>query len=140
MTPHNRLYLDTNAIIAVVEHGNALSKGQRQIIEDIQASLVSATTSEITLMECLVKPLMDRDSQLVRRYLHFLNGAPPLPLASVDRAVLLRAAQARADLGTKLPDAVHFATAMLSGCTHFVSNDARLLRDWTGEAMHWSKL
>jgi len=57
------------------------------------------------------------------------------------RPTLLSAARLRAQLGLKLPDAIHAATAQVMGCTALLTNDTGfkrlpgvqlfLLSDWT---------
>lgn len=47
-------------------------------------------------------------------------------MAPVSRDVLLAAARLRAEIGLKLPDAIHVATAQLTGCDQFLTNDARV--------------
>jgi predicted nucleic acid-binding protein len=42
----------------------------------------------------------------------------------ISRQILEAAAQIRAASGLKTPDAIHAATALIEGCTLFVTNDA----------------
>lgn len=43
----------------------------------------------------------------------------------VDRDILITAARLRAEQGLKLPDAIHAATAQLTHCERWLTNDAR---------------
>jgi len=51
----------------------------------------------------------------------------------VSREVLIAAAHLRADANLKLPDAIHVATAQLTGCEQFLTNDTHVptLRGFT---------
>ncbi|WP_442944813.1 type II toxin-antitoxin system VapC family toxin [Nostoc sp.] len=44
---------------------------------------------------------------------------------SVSRQVLIEAAQLHASINIKLPDAIHPATALLTQCSTFLTNDQR---------------
>lgn len=46
--------------------------------------------------------------------------------AAIDRPVLFAAAEQRAALGISLADAIHVATALLSGCSILLTNVRRL--------------
>ncbi|MBD0385183.1 MAG: PIN domain-containing protein [Nostoc sp. C3-bin3] len=43
----------------------------------------------------------------------------------VNRQVLIEAAQLRASINIKLPDAIHAATALLAQCSTFLTNNQR---------------
>ncbi|WP_347566102.1 PIN domain-containing protein [Scytonema sp. UIC 10036] len=43
----------------------------------------------------------------------------------VSRDILIEAAQLRANVNIKLPDAIHAATAILTQCSTFITNDQR---------------
>ena len=140
MEEARRLYLDTNALIAIVEKEGELSAAQAELVEEIDAGKVRATTSELALAECLVKPLAERDETLVRSYLTLLGGEGDLvTMIPVTRDVILEAAKVRAGSRVKLPDAIHLASARMSGCAEFVSNDRRL-KGATPTFRLWSEL
>jgi predicted nucleic acid-binding protein len=136
-----RTYLDTNALIAILEKEGALDERQRAFVNEVDAGDVEGVTSELTLAECLVKPIADRDEALVRAYLSLLGADSAfLRVAGVSRPVLLEAARIRAGTGVKLPDAIHVATAHVSGCAVFVSNDRRLASACPMEFRLWSEM
>ena len=51
-----RVYLDTNALIAILEKTGDLDEAQRDFVETIDEGGIEAVTSELTEAECLVKP------------------------------------------------------------------------------------
>jgi predicted nucleic acid-binding protein len=85
-----------------------------------------AVTSELTIAECLIKPLSDRNAGTVAAYLTFLDGRPEFPVLPVSRSILLEAARLRAETGIKLPDAIHVATASAADCDVFLTYDRRV--------------
>jgi predicted nucleic acid-binding protein len=121
-----RYYLDTNVVILIIEATETFGQAQRRFVERIDASEIAAATSELTLAECLIKPLTDKDPAAVEAYLTFLDGRPGFPVVPVSRDILLAAARLRADSTLKLPDAIHIATARTAGCTVFLSNDRKI--------------
>lgn len=134
------VYLDTNAIIAIIELRGGLNDAQRDLMKQIDEGAVAAVTSELTLMECLVKPLADKDAGMVRRYMELFSGQPALSVHPVTREVLLEGARSRAETGLKLPDAIHLATAKVAGCATLVSNDKRFASAWPRTYRYWSAL
>ncbi|MDP9136801.1 MAG: type II toxin-antitoxin system VapC family toxin [Pseudomonadota bacterium] len=122
----SRYYLDTNVVISIIEATETFGQAQRRFVEKIDAREIAATTSELTLAECLVKPLANKDAAAVEAYLHFLDGRPGFLVVPISRDILLAAASLRADKTLKLPDAIHIATARAAGCTAFLTNDRKI--------------
>ena len=87
---------------------------------------MQAVTSELTLAETLVKPFMDESEERQDAYKRVLLSSSGLTPAPVTRAVLVEAARLRALRRFRLPDAIHVATALLTDCAAFISNDRRL--------------
>lgn len=141
MAGMRRIYLDTNALISVLEKAGKLDAAQNTLVGEIDAGELEAVTSELTLAECLVKPIAEKDEPLIRAYLSLLAvDSEFVRVSDVSRTVLLEAARIRAGTGVKLPDAIHIATANISQCDAFVSNDRRLASANTMEFKLWSQL
>lgn len=118
-----RYYLDTNVVISVVEAAERLAETQTRFIAGIDGASIKALTSELTLAECLVKPFADKNAAAVEAYLLFLNGRRNFPVVPINRHILTVAARLRTELGVKLPDAIHIATAEAAECAIFLTND-----------------
>ena len=120
------LYLDTNVLIYAVEDVAPFGGRLRPIFQRIDRGELRGASSELTLAEVLVKPLRDQNNQARSQYEQLLAATGPLAVHPVSREVLVRAAELRAaHASIKLPDAIHAATALLHGCTTFVTNDGR---------------
>lgn len=125
MAAFGTIYLDTNIFVMAFETRNETSELLTRIFEN--ADLHPETffvTSELTLSELLVRPIRDGDDIIVAQYEAAAAPSALLNVTSVTRSVLLPAAALRAqDLGIKLQDAIHVATAMVANCSHILTND-----------------
>ena len=68
-----------------------------------------------------------KDSKLLALYDAFF-ASPEVEVLELTRAVVEKAAEIRATLNVKTPDALHLATAILSGSKSFLTGDRGLLR------------
>lgn len=91
--------------------------------ESVAAGTTQAVSSELILMETLVRPLRNGDvaAQSDREALWQQANTLLLPIT---QDILREAARLRAIIPSlKTPDAIHAATALFAGCTLFVTND-----------------
>ena len=117
------VYVDANCIIYSVEKVAPHAERLRPIWEAAAAGSIRVVSSEVTLLETLVRPLKEGNHRLEQFLLAFLLGSNEVRLVSVDTGILVRAARVRAETGLKTPDAIHAATALASGCKMFLTND-----------------
>ncbi|CUS34801.1 Ribonuclease VapC (fragment) [Candidatus Nitrospira nitrosa] len=96
------------------------------LFEALDHGKLTAVTSELTLAEVLVKPLLDHHTERQAAYLHALQPSTSLQIVPVSRDILIAAAHLRANAHLKLPDAIHAATAQQTSCDQFLTNDARI--------------
>ncbi len=93
----------------------------------LEASGEIACFSDLTCLECRVRPLRDGKVDLLERYDDlFSSGA--LVRLPIDSDTFERATQLRAQEGWKTPDALHIAAALQGGCREFWTNDDRLAK------------
>lgn len=85
-------------------------------------------TSVVVLLEVLVVPKRLGRTDLADRYREFFHSFPNLTVIAVDAEIAERAAALRAEHALRTPDALHLATAEVSGAARFVSEDRRLAR------------
>jgi predicted nucleic acid-binding protein len=117
-----RLYLDSPPIIYLVEQVQEYASSVR---ERLSAPGLILIASELSRLECRVKPLRHRDVALLRDFDdYFADSIAELILLTRD--VLDRATEIRANFGFKTPDAIHLAAATISQCDAFLTNDHRL--------------
>lgn len=118
-----RVYFDSVTMIYFVER---VSPWFAAIHARLSTGTVDIAFSDLTRMECRVKPLTTGDAALLQSYEAAFGAAECVPMP---RAVFDRAAELRAGFPTKLktPDALHLAAAIEAGCDLFLTNDAALL-------------
>lgn len=121
-----RVYLDTNIIIYAIEANPDFHERAKALIEAIDCDEILAVTSELTVAEALVKPIASGRSDIVSQYEAFLLSDSKLRLVAVDRTILRSAADLRARMNIKLPDAIHVASAIETDCEIFLSQDREL--------------
>lgn len=129
-----RLYLDAAPVIYLVEHVLPYAP----VVEArLSAAEIVQVASDLTRLECRVKPLREGDAALLQDYNDYFEEAVTTVIA-LSREVMDRATKIRADYGFKTPDAIHLAAAVTSGCDVFLTNDHRLDRfsDLTVEVVH----
>ncbi len=121
-----RIYLDANVFIYALEGYPRFVEILRELFARLDAGILHAVTSELTLAEVLVKPLLNNNTRLQIVYQEALQTSAALTLAPVSRTLLVEAARLRASHGAlKLPDALHAATAQAYACHTFITNDQR---------------
>jgi len=118
------VYVDTCSVIYAVERIEPFFSASAPLWAALSAGRQSVVTSELALMEVLVKPLRIGDAGLVTLYRNVLLSTVGLTCLPVGLAVLEAAAGLRARHNLKTPDAIHAATALQAGCVMFVTNDA----------------
>jgi predicted nucleic acid-binding protein len=122
-----RVYLDSSVVIP---HVSAESPERAEMAAQLRRRLDARdqlVASDLTRMECRVRPLRERDAALVAAYDRFFEGTE-VALEPVPREAWDRAAEVRARSGLKTPDALHVACAVTLGCDVLLTADARLAR------------
>ena len=115
--------LDTAAFIYFVEEHADYLPIVEPLFAAIDAGRCSAVTSSLTLLETLVVPYRAGDLGLAERYEALLSRGRGLRLIAMDTGLLRGAAQLRAALRVKTPDALQLAAALSTRCTSYVTND-----------------
>jgi predicted nucleic acid-binding protein len=116
------VYIDTMTLIYTVERYPAYWPLLEPLWRAATAKTIEIVTSELTLLETLVKPLKSGNAALLTAFEQALLGTD-IRLLAITRATLREAAQLRATTKLKTPDAIHAATVRQGGCALFVTND-----------------
>jgi predicted nucleic acid-binding protein len=122
------VYVDTGAVIYRVERIERYLTASLPLWDALDAGTQRLATSDLTLLEVLVKPLRDGNTTLATLYRNVLLGTAGFTCLPVSRAVLESAADFRVAHGLKTPDAIHAASALDAGCVMFVTNDVGFRR------------
>jgi predicted nucleic acid-binding protein len=117
------IYIDTNICIYFIELNEEFSENTTHVIKQLYTQGTKIITSELTLAECLVGPIKNKNLELVSLYTEFLQNRESFSVIPVSKAILLESATIKSENNVTLPDAIHLATARLAGCHHVLSND-----------------
>lgn len=120
------VYLDSNIFIYAVEGFERYAELCKAILKAVEEMKIHAVTSELTLTEVLVGPFKAKDRELSKLNEDLLDTQDDLEMARVSRPILVKAAELRADLGLKSPDAIHVATALVHNSEFFFTADMSL--------------
>ncbi len=121
------VYVDSNAFISAFESATERADHILRVFDAIADGEFSAATSEMTLAEILPKPFSLGQASLSELYQEVLSGKGFVQVVPVTRSILIETARVRATHRfVGLPDAIHLATASLTGCTVMLSDDRRL--------------
>ena len=123
-----RLGLDSSPIIYLIEAHPRYDALVTAVFRRITAGELTGFTSAISLTEVLVHPLSRGDLGLAARYRQVLGSGGQVRMVPADESVAERAAELRARYRLRTPDALQIATALLSGCEAFLTNDLGLRR------------
>lgn len=119
-----RLYLDATPVIYAVEDVAPYSELVRA---RLTAPDVQPIASEMTRLECRVRPLRDHDQARLQDFDDYF-ARNVREILAMTRAVVDLATDIRAEFGFATPDAIHLAAAVLGRCDVFLTNDRRLQR------------
>jgi len=122
------IYLDANCFIYSVEKIDPYRTILDTLWQAISDGQVKVITSELTLLEVLIKPLKEKDMFTAAIYRIILRHSPDVHMIPVTQTILENAANLRASLNLKTPDAIHAATAMLHESALLVTNDSGFRR------------
>ncbi len=120
----SRLYVDTNIWIYYIEANASFVQKVHDLFVSVEATASTLVTNEITVAECLYKPFTDDNLAAVQAY-DRLFGSGEIALVPLDGPLARQAALHGGKLGLKLIDAIHYVSALTSGCDHFITSDVR---------------
>jgi predicted nucleic acid-binding protein len=118
--------LDTVVFIYFIEEHPSFLPLVEPIFSAVDSGRWEAVTSGLTLLETLVVPYRAGNASLADRYEALLTQSRGIRLVDLDRSLLRAAAQLRAVVRVKTPDALQLAAALTSGCTAYLTNDRTL--------------
>jgi len=123
LPPSGVVYLDANCVIYAVEKVAPYDTALAPLWQAAASGQFSVISSELVVLETLVKPLRDTNARLEAAFRAFLFDSTEFHLAPVEWRILERAARLRAELALKTPDAIHAATALDAAAALFITND-----------------
>jgi len=118
-----RVAVDTMIFVYAFEENSLYLPLLRPFFQAVEKGEIEATTSTITLAECLVQPYRKKDMVLAARYMVLFRNFPHLFVLPVTDEIAERAAFIRAHHHLKTADAIQLATVLIAGSHAFLTND-----------------
>ena len=123
LSSQGHIYINSSALIHYsVEQAVPYYKLLRPLWEKASTQEITIVTSALTVTEALVKPMRDRNQDVVQQYDEVFSS-DEVTLLQPDTHTFRLAGEIRATLNLKTADAIHAATALQHQCTAFVTND-----------------
>lgn len=119
------IYVDSVILIYFLDTVGPFNVRAVARMSALQAANDFAVFSDLTRLECRVKPLKIGATTALADFDSFF-GRPDVRLAPITAAVFDRAAFVRATYNFKLGDSLHLAAAVEARCDLFLTNDVRL--------------
>ena len=119
-----RIYLDAAPMIYLVEN---VEPFKTALVQQLSRQDVELVTSDLSRLECRVKPIRVGNQLLIDAYEQFFREAisQTIPLSA---EVIDLATDIRAQFSFATPDAIHLAAPIWANCDQFLTNDHRLQR------------
>lgn len=124
MTDFRKIFLDTSPIVYYLEKSKLYYLNMKKFWKEYENC--DYLTSAVTVTEYLTYPYQQNDIKLINAFYGFVDGMD-IKIKSIDETIADKAAQIRAEYKFfKTMDALQLATACLSGCDLFLTNDKQL--------------
>lgn len=124
MTDFKKVFLDTSPVVYYLECNELYQLNMKKFWKEYGEC--DYVTSAVTVTEYLTYPYQQNNLKLINAFYAFVNGMD-IEIKSIDKTIADKAAQIRADYKFfKTMDALQLATACLSGCDLFLTNDKQL--------------
>jgi len=122
------IFLDTMFFIYHFENNARFQRLTTGVLNLVENGKIQCSTSYLTLMEILVKPMKDSRQDLVEAYTMIFETFPNLTLIPLGKSVAYRAAYFRSSYNIKPADSIQLASAEVSNSDLFLTNDRELIQ------------
>ncbi len=124
MTNFRKVFLDTSPVVYYLECNELYYLNMKKFWKEYGEC--DYVTSAVTVTEYLTYPYQQNNLKLINAFYAFVNGMD-IEIKSIDKTIADKAAQIRAEYKFfKTMDALQLATACLSRCDLFLTNDKQL--------------
>ena len=124
MTDSKKIFLDTAPIIYYLQNSELYNANMKRFWE--KYIMYDYVTSAITVTEYLTYPYRQNDYKLIGYFYSFVEQMD-IQICNIDKMIAEKAAQIRAKYKYfKTMDSLQLATACVTGCDLFLTNDKQL--------------
>lgn len=128
LTDVQHIFLDTMFFIYHFENNERFLGLTTDVLNMVEKGQMRCSTSYLTLMELLVKPLKEGRQALVEEYRMVFETFPNMSMISLDKSVVHLAAYFRAMYNLRSADSIQLASAASAKCDLFLTNDRNLIQ------------
>lgn len=121
-----RVGIDSSVFIYTFEQHPRFEPLCALVFQFLSDNRIHVVTSAITVSEVLIKPILDKDSEIVAQYEQAFATLPNFTLVALDYGLARTAAHLRARYNIRLPDAFQIAAALHERADIFITNDRAL--------------
>lgn len=122
---HRRISVDTQCCIYFLTAEMGRYELMRALFLEAARGAVSVEFAGVVQLELLVHPFRHRDRRELERILQLTREFPGAETSEITERVRFAAAEVRALLALKTPDALVVGSAAASGCSAIVGNDRK---------------
>lgn len=124
MKDFKQIFLDTAPIIYYLQRSEKYYTNMQYFWENYMD--FDYVTSTITITEYLTYPYRQKELKMINNFYSFVEDMD-IGVREIDRSIAEKAAQIRAEYNTfKTMDSLQLATACITGCEIFLTNDKQL--------------
>ncbi len=122
-----KLFLDACSIIYLLESHQQQGQETRLLITQALQNKTQLNVSRLSLLECRVLPLKEKNTDLLESYNHFFQ-LPSVQIIELTADVINIATDLRANYSQSLrtPDALQIACALSANADQFLTGDKKL--------------
>lgn len=129
MTDFKRVFIDTAPIIYYLENSSLYLESMKKFFEKCIKEHIQIVTSTLTIEEYLVSPYSNGKMEYVDNFKRFI-GYMSIEVVNIDSTIAEQGARIRGQyINFKAMDALQIATAIVSGCDMFFTNDKQLRQE-----------
>lgn len=131
------VYYDSNALIYQTEVHPLFAARVKTKLDSIhnEHEAVRIATSRLSWLECRVLPLRSHDAEALDKFDRFF-ALPDLLIIEIERTVIERATEIRAQYNLTTPDAIHAASCLGLGGDHLLLTGDATYRRVPGLRVH----
>jgi len=121
-----KVAIDTAIVIYFMESNPLYDSLVSNVFQRISNGDLLGITSIITLIEVLILPIRKGNTKLQKQYSDLLLNSDNFYTVAIDSHIAEISAQIRSYYDIHIPDAIQIATAKVTGCEVFLTNDINL--------------
>ena len=123
---YSKIFLDTAPFIYYLEKSNLYYDIMKMLMLELYEGKKKIVTSILTYEEYCVQPYKNHQKERITAFENFIKYMG-IDVLEINREIALKAAEIRAEYkGFKAMDALQLASAVISGCDLFLTNDKQL--------------